>query len=331
MCCGSAAKTGLSEMGMASWIAKQDAQPCARWHSAAWSGSKSPCKSHNVSSAGHPDLTGHFIRLVERYFGSLIQLAAQRVGLLLLAGVSLAQDPPPALAPLASVPGEVVAAESTGPPARPVSRVLDQTGALTAAERATLTRDFMAAAGDGLSLYFIALNSSESLPEEDAAAELARLWEDAPLTAVILHVPGRAMSLGFSGPRLPTFEQEEIAALIQSALAAGRARQSMPEQGKAAARRLIEDFTRYRAGESPAELQAVPGMAGNEDDPARRLFLWGGSAGIVFLCGLLILVRRRRTLRPRLFPLTAPRGRFSAPHSGGNNVMIKFPNERGEE
>ena len=209
--------------------------------------------------------------------------------------------------------------------------MLDQTGALTAPERAALTRDFKAAAADGLSLYFIALNSSEGLTDEDAAAELARLWDDAPLTVVLLHVPGREMSLGFSGSRLPSLQQEEIDSLTQSALAAGRARQSMPEQGKSVARRLIDDFTRYRAGEPLAGLQLGPGTVGHPQHPARHPVLWAGSAGIIILLGLWLLVRRGRTPRPRLFPLTAPRGRFSAPHSGGNNVMITFPNERGEE
>ena len=90
--------------------------------------------------------------------------------------------------------GEVITDEPVGPPSRPVSRVLDQTGALTATERAALTRDFKASAEDGLSLYFIALNSPEGLHPDDAANELARLWEDAPLTAVILHISGRPIS-----------------------------------------------------------------------------------------------------------------------------------------
>ena len=242
-----------------------------------------------------------------------------------MAGPLPAQQEAPAPA------GEVMTAESTGPPSRPASRVLDQTGALTAPERAALTRDFTAAEADGLSLYLIALNSSGGLTEDDAAGELAKLWENAPLTAVILHVPGRAMSIGFSGARLTSLQPEEAAALTASALAAGRARQSMPEQGKAAARRLIEDFTRLRAGES---LTALPGLTfrGNSSSPAiHQLVLWGGGAGIFLLLGLLLLARRGRTRRPRLFPLTAPRSRFSAPHSGGNNVMIAFPNEREED
>ena len=252
---------------------------------------------------------------------------------LLLATFCLAQTPAdpmrgPAVAEFA---GEVITAESTGPPARPASRVLDQTGALTAPERSALTRDFTAAEADGLSLYFIALNSSEALTEDDAATELAKLWENAPLTAVILHVPGRAMSIGFSGARLTSLEPEEVAALTTSALAAGRARQSMPEQGKAAARRLIEDFTRLRAGESLTTPSSLIGPGQNSGPSTHQLILWGGSAGIFLLLGLLLLARRGRTHRPRLFPLTAPRSRFSAPRSGGNNVMISFPNEREED
>ena len=249
--------------------------------------------------------------------------------LLLMVPFSAAQAPPVA-APAPAASGAVIAAEPTGPPARPASRVLDQTGALTAPERAALSRDFTDSAAAGLSLYFIALNSSEGLTEEDAASDLARLWEDAPLTAVILHVPGRAMSLGFSGSRLASLQQDEIDSLSTSALTAGRARQTMPEQGKAAARRLIEDFTRYRAGE-PLTPYAGAFATRSDNNSTHHLILWAGSAVIVFLSCLLFLARRRRAHRPRLFPLTAPRERFSAPHSGGNNVMIAFSNERGEE
>ena len=255
--------------------------------------------------------------------------ASRCAALLLCVPFSSAQNPPVA-APAAAESGEVITGEPTGPPARPASRVLDQTGALTAPERAALSRDFTAAAAHGLSLYFIALNSSEGLTEEDAANELARLWEDAPLTAVILHVPGRARSLGFSGSRLSSLQQEEIESLAASALAAGRARQTMPEQGKAAARRLIEDFTRFRAG-GPLTPYAGTLSARSSSDITHQLILWGGSAAIVFLFCLLLLARRRRAHRPRLFPLTAPRERFSAPHSGGNNVMINFSNGSAED
>ena len=220
--------------------------------------------------------------------------------------------------------GEVITDEPVGPPSRPVSRVLDQTGALTATERAALTRELNASAEDGLGLYFIALNSPQGLHPDHAAAELARLWEEAPLTAVILHLPGRPMSLGFSGSRLASLQPEEIEALTTSALAAGRARQTMPEQGKALARQLIGDFTRYRAGEALARPAASTGSTESMD----QLVLWGGSAAAVFLVSLLLLSRRRRAHRPRLFPLTAPRQRFSAPHSGGSNALISFPNER---
>lgn len=238
-----------------------------------------------------------------------------------LAGIApaVAQTPEPRGA------REVITDEPVGPPSRPASRVLDQTGALTSAERAALTRDFNASAESGLSLYFIALNSPAGLPPDEAATELARLWEDAPLTAVILHLPGQPMSLGFAGSRLSSLQQEEIESLAAAALTAGRVRQSMPEQGKAIARCLIEDFTRFRAGEALAR----PASAGDAMESMDQLVLWGGSAAIVFLLSLFLLGRLRRSRRPRLFPLTAPRERFSAPHSGGSNAIISFPNERG--
>ena len=236
-------------------------------------------------------------------------------------------DPPPLVAvpPETSVESSV---ESSGPPARPASRVLDRSGALTAPEHAGLSRQFMDAAADGLSLYFIVLNGDEGLVDHDAAAELARLWEDAPLTAVLLHVPGQPLSLGFAGTGLADFQPGETESLAQAALAAGRARHSMPEQGKTAARRLIEDYTRYRAGEpiAPALFPVI-----DPQHHPQQLLRWGGTAAVAFLGFLLLLARRQRLHRPRLFPLPAPRERFSAPHSGGNNAMISFPNSRVED
>ena len=214
-----------------------------------------------------------------------------------------------------------------GPPMRPVLRVLDETGALTVTEREALTRDFTAAAESGLSLYLLILNAADGLAEDDPATELARVWEDAPLTAVFLQVPGQPLRLGFSGSRLPSLQQAEIAGLMDAALAAGRAQQSMPEQGKAAARQLISDFTRYRAG-LRIEESVGPGVLAGQPDPTHQLMVWGGGASIIFLLGLLILMRRGRASRPKLFPLAVPRSRFSAPHSGGNDVMISFLNDR---
>ena len=227
-------------------------------------------------------------------------------------------------APVPAVePASAMRAESLGPPARPDSRVLDQTGTLTAPELAALSHEFTTATGEGLSFYFIALKSSEGLPEQDAAGELARLWEDAPLTAVLLHLPGQPMALGFAGPRLASLPSGEIKSLTTSALAASRAHPLMPEQVKAVARSLRGDINHTQAGESHMAM-TDPGAAALFDGSNHHLMLAGGCAAVVFLLALLLLAHRRRAHRPRLFPLTAPRERFSAPHSGGNNAMVTF-------
>ncbi len=232
-----------------------------------------------------------------------------------------------AAAQLSAVPevGIPATSENLGPPSRPPSRVLDQTGALTSTEKAALSQDLTAAAEAGLSLYFIALNSAEGLMEEDAATELARFWEDAPLTVVLLHVPGRPLAAGCAGSLLESLPAEEVNALTSAALAAGRARSSLPEQGKTAAQRFIADFHRYRAGEN----LAGPTGLGTTPTFVKQLMWWGGGAACVLLGLALLALRRRRARQPRLFPLTAPRLRFSAPHSGGNNASISFGKDDG--
>jgi hypothetical protein len=59
--------------------------------------------------------------------------------------------------------------------------------------------------------------------------------------------------------------------------------------------------------------------------------LVAGSAAIFCLLVLWMGLRRRRARRPRLFPYTVPRERFSAPHSGGNNAMISFARDHAHD
>ncbi len=172
----------------------------------------------------------------------------------------------------------------------------------------------------------MSVRDGKELPEQDAAGELARLWEDAPLTAVLLQLPGQPMSLGFAGPQLASRSREEIASLTSSALAAGHSSQVLAEQVKAVAVRLSADFAGDGAnGILPA--QAGTGATAWFGVSTHHLMLAAGSGAIVVLLALLLLARRCRRNRPRLFPLTAARDRFSAPHSGGNNAMIPFLDE----
>ncbi len=229
----------------------------------------------------------------------------------------------------AAPPGGESTVEVTGPPARPESRVLDQAGLLSATERGALTRQFAAAADEGISLYFIGLKSAGGLPEQDAAGELARLWDDAPLTTVILHLPGEPLSLGFAASRLPSIQQEEMNALTQSALTEGLVQPTLREQITTTANRLTRDFARYRNGESLTPL-AAPLSRSAAAGSRHQLILRGGAAAVFLLLVLLVFLRHRRARRPRLFPLTVPRTRFSAPHSGGNNALISFADQRKE-
>ena len=245
--------------------------------------------------------------------------------LIFSAWTGLAQEAPGVVSAETSSAPVPEALEPAAPPSRPASRVLDQTGAFTTAECARISRQLTAAAETGLSIYLILLNTMEGLPEQDAAAELARVWEDGPLTAVFLHVPSQPLKLGLAGPELAALNQGEINAFTQSALKAGRARISLPEQTKTAASRLIEDYARHRAGDP---LVPIRGPADGVPPGLLSMLPWLLGGGCALLVPVVLFIRYRRSMRPRLFPLTPPRQRFSAPHSGGNNAMISFPNER---
>lgn len=231
------------------------------------------------------------------------------------------EDPAAALPP--AIPAQAPAALprpqviSVTPPA---SRFLDPDGTLTPEVKASLTRTFNTASSHGLSLYAVILKSAEGLAEHDAATNLALLWQNAPLTAVLLYVPGQSLSLGFSAGQLPSLQQEEIRKLCQEALQAGLTQSGIPDQVQTAAEHLTGNFLRYRSGRKE-EVTFNPVKLRN---PLHRGIIWGGCTSIVILLALLLMVRRHRARRPRLFPITAPRTRFSAPHSGGNNAMIRF-------
>ena len=239
--------------------------------------------------------------------------------------VLAAQQDPGAASGASLVPAVTEGLDDAAPPSRPATRVLDQTGAFTSGESARISRQFTASAETGLNVYLILLNSRDGLPEQDAAGELARLWEDGPLTAVFLHVPGQPLSLGFAGPRLASLQPGEINAFTESALKAGRARTSLPEQTKTAASQLIQDYARFQAGDP---LMSVRGPSEGPAPGLISLISWIIGGGCALMVPLVLFVRYRRSQRPRLFPLTPPRQRFSAPHSGGNNAIISFPNQR---
>jgi hypothetical protein len=234
------------------------------------------------------------------------------------------EDPAAALPPVipAAAPSDLpqLSAAPPVPVKPPASRILDPADTLTPDAKATLTRTLNAASAEGLSLYAVFLKTTVGLAEHDAATNLALLWQDAPLTAVFLHVPGQSLSLGYSATQMPSVQQDEIRPLMHGALQAGLTQTEVPDQVQSAAQHLTGNFLRYRSGQKE-EITLNPLKMRN---PLHRWIFWGGSATILFLLGLLLLVRHRRARRPRLFPLTAPRSRFSAPHSGGNNAMIRF-------
>lgn len=214
-----------------------------------------------------------------------------------------------------------------GPLARPESRVRDEAGLLSPDAQAELARELNAAAPQGLGLYWIALRSAEGLPAQDPAGTLAGLWAEEPVTVVILQVPGQPLAAGRSASRLSSIQQDEIAGLVQSALATGQTQMEPGAQGPAAVRHLMNAFLRYRAGHPLSAVDPRNEPAGSAAGHRHQQRIFAGGVALIGLLGLLLYLRHRRRRRPRLFPFTVARERFSAPHSGGNNAMISFAGE----
>lgn len=212
-------------------------------------------------------------------------------------------------------------AEEISVPDRPADHLLDQTGTITAEQRAevkaemNLVRDRAA-----LGIYLVLLKVAPEEPPVDLARRLAGAWNDETDRAVLLSCAemNPPLVVAVSGQTLGNAPDALLQTLQQDALAAGaKAAPGLPAL-RSAADAVVEKITAWRA--QPAATTALPPVA--QTDTLHPGWWIGGGAFAGLLLALLFLRRGRKTAL--IFPRTEFRQRFSAPHSGGNDAMIFF-------
>ncbi len=211
-------------------------------------------------------------------------------------------------------------------PDRPADHILDQTGKVTDAERASIKLELdLAASKSGVGVYLVQLNSASEEPPMDLARRLVQSWSGNADRAVILSGPGMEppMVIAVTGESLGAAPEDRVEALTTEALSAGqRAGKGLPAMLETA-RSLVAQVGIFRAGGSlgPPAASVPP-----EEETHSSLTAW--IAGGALACCLVALVLMRRGRHSALiFPPHEFRHRFSAPHSGGNDAQIFFGKE----
>jgi hypothetical protein len=212
-------------------------------------------------------------------------------------------------------------------PDRPADHILDQTGKVTDAERASVKMELdLAASKSSLGVYLVLLNSAPEEPPMDLARRLAQSWKGSADRVVLLSGPGvePPVVIAVAGESLGAAAEQPLEAMKRAALSAGKKAGAGLPALLETARSVIGQIGVFRGGGSlgppPAELSAA-------EEPHNYLTAW--IAGGALVCCLLALVLMRRGRQTALiFPPHEFRHRFSAPHSGGNDAMVFFGKEK---
>jgi hypothetical protein len=210
-------------------------------------------------------------------------------------------------------------------PRQPADYVLDETGTVTATERKAVQAEMERAGAElGLGVYLVLLTSGPDEPAADFARRLAKGWKGNGDRVVLVSGPELSppLEVAAAGETLGKLRPEQLTPMAEAALAAfGTAKRGFPGL-REAARSVISHMRNYRQNGvfGPAGVAAAPAAAANENN-----YLVAWIAGGSLLCCLVALFLMRRGRRTALiFPKSDFRQRFSAPHSGGNDALVRF-------
>lgn len=223
-----------------------------------------------------------------------------------------------------------VAAQEIPVPERPADFIQDQTGKLTPEELSAWRGEMQdVVSKSGLALYSVLLNAPPEEPPLDLARRLVQSWTGAADRAVLVAGPGMnpPVVMAVAGESLAALAPAQLEELSSRALAAatGAGSGGWPMvQGYA--RSIASQVADFRAGKA---LQPPP-APGEAPQPAAAPvnYTMAAAAGGALLCCLLALLLMKKSRRSALiFPAVPFRRRFSAPHSGGNDAMVRFDRE----
>jgi uncharacterized membrane protein YgcG len=212
-------------------------------------------------------------------------------------------------------------------PKRPERWILDETASLTATERDRIAAEFDRTAKElGLGLFLVLRRHSTDESPQDLARRMAQSWLGTADRVVILRTPDLAAPavVAYAGETLDSIPPEDLEGLTRTAVAAASAASTTAHGALLEmARAITRQIAAYRSGGSLAPPVAASPVARSAEISRHAALLWGSVAALI--AGAAIVAWRRRGRRSALiFPATAPRRRFSAPHSGGNNAVVQF-------
>lgn len=192
-------------------------------------------------------------------------------------------------------------------------------------------------AEQNIDVVVVILPDLEGAPPEHVAGRFAAAWCDAPIHAVVLHVPGHpdAPWLVPAGKLMGFIKPEVVAQSVADAERRASLEVSEPAKVRAAANEAA-DMLRYwmaNAINRSQEIQAaVTGIRAEQEAAALRwriAAMTASAAAIPLLVGISLLaywVRKRG--KPRTFPLPAYSRRLGAPHAGGNHAVLLLQRDR---
>ena len=217
-------------------------------------------------------------------------------------------------------------------PPRPDRWILDETASLPSSERDRIAAEFDRAASElGLGIFLVLRRHSSEESPDDLASRMAQSWLGTADRVVILRTPDLAAPavVAYAGETLESIPPEQLEGLTRTAVTAAAASSTTAHGAMLEmARAITRQMAAYRAGGSLAPPEAASPAARREEISRHAALLWGSGAALI--AGAAVMAWRRRGRQSALvFPATAPRRRFSAPHSGGNNASIQFRREHG--
>ena len=211
-------------------------------------------------------------------------------------------------------------------PEKPADHILDQAGALGNTEKQNLAAELQKTAENmDLNVFLLFLKEPPGDPA-DYAEDIAEAWGAGSSAAAIVRSPGAEPAIAFAGPAFEKFSAEQKNGVSITAIQEGRSK-GRTSSGTMieTARSIIAQMQDIRNGAAPA---SIAQSAEARTAQMKRLALWL-LLPAALAAGLSLWWLRRRKAGALLFPVAEYRRRFSAPHSGGNNAMISFPNTRG--
>ena len=215
-------------------------------------------------------------------------------------------------------------------PPRPERWIVDETASLPSGERDRIAAEFDRAARElGLGIFLVLRRHSSEESPDDLARRMAQSWLGTADRVVILRTPDLTAPavVAYAGETLDSIPPEQLEGLTRTAVAAASAASATTHGAMLEmARAITRQIAAYRAGGSLAPPQATSPDARRAEISRHATLLW--SSGAALMAGAALVAWRRRGRQSALvFPVTAPRRRFSAPHSGGNNALVHFRRE----